>query len=925
MATNYVLVKTGESEEVYDYLSIDTSSRLGSGGTPYTWRGARRNATMSSNVRGSAPTGYYYSPYIVNKNRASLAWTASDFRQNSTYVYEVIPQFIFSSGWGLYATASYRDLTVYRDNGVELSFTHGSNGGYFYKTTNSTDVSNSRECVRTFPSVRQQNDYIDITVTNIGQYDEVVLTYSGDNEDRFEVEEDRVRVWLSANETAYPGETFRIGKRMKKSTVVITKTLDGGTAADPAGVGTVSGRLSDGTVLAGEVSGAAVSFTVPAGETATFSFSLTAAEAVLWGAYGFGAGRTQTYTLEDAPDSDTPIEVGYYLAKKPLYSVTLVNPAQGGTLSVTNPATPSEDGKYVGGNITVSGVPSAGWGLSRVNVYNSSDSLIGTYEVASGTSVVISLNRDIIVRAEFAQRTYEVTAAVDSASATAITSATVAFSGESVVYGSTATFTAVVPSATGVSFAGWYDAEGELVSTANPYSCTVEDDFGLVAKAKVSVTAGVSVATVATGDSSTISLSVDGSVVVSGTGTHSFNVVLGDSFSYALSLGVRTGSEKWALDSWRTSASGGTVLPYSAAQSVAPTAPVAMYAIVSSAQLATKNLHVYVARLDDTNVLVSKEDTDADAITFSGGIVQGQSSEWELIESGGEGDISPSTETPWIAKTVGVASVDIAAKSMIGVSSGGETANVAFVGYAHTVPSTGMPTLFSRELGTEILLTQDAVVYAVYGVAELVTTTLAYANGSDATMGTVAIAAKSDADPSSSIAADGMSATSHQGTTLTFRVTPSNGFKFMGWYTSPQAIGNPLANPSLVTAQRTLFARFAQDDHAICEWEGEGDNKQMIWRSKTYEASKPFNPAACRVDALGYVGDGKGTVLALTVDMFSAPNSKATATARLTNITSQDARRLPVRRMERYMQINVKCNREVDALLVGTAMEGLAT
>ena len=67
-------------------------------------------------------------------------------------------------------------------------------------------------------------------------------------------------------------------------------------------------------------------------------------------------------------------------------------------------------------------------------------------------------------------------------------------------------------------------------------------------------------------------------------------------------------------------------------------------------------------------------------------------------------------------------------------------------------------------------------------------------------------------------------------------------------------------------------------------------------------------------------------MLELTVDMFSAPdvNAKPTASTTLTNIADQDARRLPVRRMERYMQVQIKANVEIDALLVGTSMEGIA-
>jgi hypothetical protein len=173
------------------------------------------------------------------------------------------------------------------------------------------------------------------------------------------------------------------------------------------------------------------------------------------------------------------------------------------------------------------------------------------------------------------------------------------------------------------------------------------------------------------------------------------------------------------------------------------------------------------------------------------------------------------------------------------------------------------------------------------------------------------------------------------GDTVVFSVKPRNGWVFGGWFANPAGQGNPVSKdaeiPFLAYLHPELYALFEVNTHAICEWEGTAEPKELVWRSKTYVASKPFNPSACRVDALGYPpglvpGMNVQKVLALTVDMFSAPDvdAKPTASTTLTNIANQDARRLPVRRMERYMQVAVKANVEIDALLVGTSMEGLA-
>lgn len=194
--------------------------------------------------------------------------------------------------------------------------------------------------------------------------------------------------------------------------------------------------------------------------------------------------------------------------------------------------------------------------------------------------------------------------------------------------------------------------------------------------------------------------------------------------------------------------------------------------------------------------------------------------------------------------------------------------------------------------------------------------TVAYADGSDSTRGTFSI--------------DGGTATTVQKTyrdTVVLETIPKNGYLFAGWFLNAAGQGTPAATTPkvemLATLSRTYYARFAQNDHSICEWEGSKTPKALVWRSKTYAASKPFNPSACRVDGLGYP---PSKLVELTVDMFSAPdvNAKPTASTTLTNIANQDARRLPVRRMERYMQVQIKANAEIDTLLVGTSMEGLA-
>lgn len=128
----------------------------------------------------------------------------------------------------------------------------------------------------------------------------------------------------------------------------------------------------------------------------------------------------------------------------------------------------------------------------------------------------------------------------------------------------------------------------------------------------------------------------------------------------------------------------------------------------------------------------------------------------------------------------------------------------------------------------------------------------------------------------------------------------------------------------------TLYAVFAIDSDnpgtnigKILKWEGDKKNKTMLWKSKIYVGDKPFNPGTCRVDACGYGNDDKASLLKLTVSGFSSPDTQPTTSATLPIVNSQNARRLPRLRPERYMQVEVEANVEVDALFIGTSMGGL--
>lgn len=600
----------------------------------------------------------------------------------------------------------------------------------------------------------------------------------------------------------------------------------------------------------------------------------------------------------------------YYFTEKPLYSFGFSSTH--GSVSVS-PAADS-DGKYARGRvISMSITPDAGYEARQATFVNIDTNDVVNKSIVDNAVSLDGITFNTMAVIDYAQIDYDLSAAKHTASASAISSVSVTVGGnaaETAHYGDTAVFTATV--ASGFLFAGWYDGSGNLVSEDAEYSATVSGAISLYAKAKVA--AALSIAYDDEGAES-CTITVDGEAYTWG---DTLYVVLGDSFSYALTLGDRVTDTPWQFDCWK---SGDTALAYGKSGEVTPSAVFSMTAHVAAS--ISRAIEVVAVRMGDSSAAAADADGLSGAITCYGEATTATD------ESGGSGAADPFR---FVFSQTQIVHVTASAN----VTFTGDSAAKSFYCFSTTDPSAldGSATppeesVISFESETAFLLnTSEKRIYAYYGTPAAVVTTLDYAALSDSTMGSIAVVAVDEEDAAAEISSDSKSATATQGKNITIRATPANGYRFAGWHLAQSAAGDPAysnAEESIrVTTQRTIYAKFVKDTHSVCEWEGDPTPKAMTWRSKTYESSKPFNPSACRVDALGYNGDGKGTLLELTVDMFSAPDAAATASTKLNNIASQNARRLPVRRMERYMQIEVKANTEVDALLVGTSMGGLA-
>lgn len=173
-------------------------------------------------------------------------------------------------------------------------------------------------------------------------------------------------------------------------------------------------------------------------------------------------------------------------------------------------------------------------------------------------------------------------------------------------------------------------------------------------------------------------------------------------------------------------------------------------------------------------------------------------------------------------------------------------------------------------------------------------------------------------------AVDGTSASAEfeDGAIVTVVAAAANGYVFDGWYVGDSKIANAGAEYSFAigSADVSIVAKFVADTDAIFEWEGGTGNKRMTWASKVYTLPRPFDPVAARVDATGY---GENDVK-LSVGTYSSPNAPApespTSRDHEIPVESQDGRRLPRMRPERFMRVKVESDVEIDAIVVGTNM-----
>lgn len=556
------------------------------------------------------------------------------------------------------------------------------------------------------------------------------------------------------------------------------------------------------------------------------------------------------------------IEKTYSFVKKDLFNAQVViAPPEAGS-AVISPD-PDAGEQWLPQEITITLHANGGWEFVNYTYKNTDTGDTYDTQDIEGDSFKVYLSANALITVGAKEKKYRVTAVVDDASIGFGTARCDAY--EDVQFGTEVAFTASADDP--AQFEGWY-INGVRQDRNASFTERIEGDTDYVAKFKVPVSASVSYEDGVTHDA-----------IVSLSGVTDGFVTLGESFSYSLSVGDGYFGGWYAADD----ISFLNPLDIPKDGSITPDGHISIVARI------VKEIRTYrlsVTGWDRTSESEIPADESSPVVTT---------------------DVSPSVEgNAYVFQIVGSRVVRITAKATVGGQS------FQFFAANNTVPYS----VLSNSEVYEAVVNADRTIYAVYGEARDVTTSVTYDSNSSRECGYIGIG--DSGNESTDVRTVSLKA--KQGSETIIYAKPKNGWRFVGWYDdatamSPVPLSSQAFLPITVTSERTYYARFAKDTNAIYEWEGSSSNKMMRWHSKVYVAPKPFNPNCIRIDTDGY------PVNKAKVEMHSSPTGgKPTAVTELQNVASDTARRLPVRRMERYIAVEIENDSEVDRILVGTNM-----
>lgn len=623
------------------------------------------------------------------------------------------------------------------------------------------------------------------------------------------------------------------------------------------------------------------------------------------------------------------IELSFYYTKRATYAIDFaVTPTGAGAAILqkqTNGEWPTSPSEVSGADEVVGGInkwlpqlfrffvtPREGYNFVSLHVVDAIDGSSSQPSVANPPVApnyyqcnLTGMDDDLRVDLVFEKKKFNIGVGVDSLSAAYGVAKITAGSASSetglsnIEYGSTVTFSATLKSGVSASdykFEGWY-INNIRVSTSASYTYTVTSATTAVAKFAARVRLGIVFEdnredkTVAITEAAV--LQVDNTVIANN--AYDDFVVLGSDVGFVLTPGsMGDGLGNWSFNAWydATDTTYQTPYEYGRADGFAVTKCTNLVARLTALKIECK----LIVKVHINNPATEVAPDLANPVITS--------------------SIAPTSESGGYAFTLdGSGLLSLTANGAITYNG----KSYAFNGWATGIPgATGYSILSYNITYTKFLTERSRTIYALYGEPMEVEVSASYVGGSNRTMGIIMVGGESN----ESTGADSVSASVKQGESIALSAIAKNGYRFAGWYLDSTATGDaPYSAATIqlyVAGTLTLYAAFVRDTKAIYEWEGSSANKMFEWKSKVYVAPRPFNPSALRVDTEGYpVGE-------VRVGMFSSPDSNETAVSVLTNVASQNARRLPKRRPERYIQVTFKNDHEVDSAVISTSMGGLA-
>jgi uncharacterized repeat protein (TIGR02543 family) len=650
-----------------------------------------------------------------------------------------------------------------------------------------------------------------------------------------------------------------------------------GDASDVDSIGTLQLLTDPNNTIVAESSGGVLDYSGPYNKTYKVKLDLDSdGDDFFWNAIGIKGEKE--FKFVPAPES--VLEYDYYLKRKNFFGISFLYDDNLGSVNVESPSEPDYEGKYEEGKeITIRLSPKVGCKLKSFKCFNgTTGALIDGKENPTGETYSFIIRSDVSVQINFQKNNYLISVEADPDSKDAIRS--VSASSSNVNHGDSVVLRAEVED--GFVFGGWF-LQGDLVSEDSQYEVEVTDDAHYIAKAKAVFNFDIQY-----NDNGLKGYDNNITLTINGTQYSDFplnvSFILGESFEYQLNC------NDWIFNGW--AGSDNTMLEYGEHGVVVSRTSMTFLAKVVSVPIPRKITINFFA------------DADAGDVYFTSSMLSGallvisDDNHIDYFDNRAEITINQPQE-------VVISFTDIITEP----SSGREL-------YFYSVSGGGV----TFDEGEYRLFVSDNLdLDAKYGSGGDKVVRIGYVDGNNRTMGKIQMNATSSEDGNSEISFTGSRLEIVNISAMAF-----NGYKFVGWFTANDGNDDAMYSDDaiidlVIRADINLYAKFTEDENAIYEFEGSDRNMMMEWRSKVYVGSRPFNMSAVRVDALSY------PIESLSVEMFSSPATKASDSAKvsITNINSDKSRRLPKMRMERYLQIAVKHNEEIDAIFVGTSMGGL--